>query len=186
MRRWVLSSILVVLLATYCIGCGERYFVGKESFSSTSEALKRQNETFSQVLGTITPTDKPAHGTALVLHPSDTDIHKNYIKYAYNASHMSKEGIDYLTAFTRNGHQFVADAIRKKEIFDSVVVERHNGNPAFYPIRNFDFLIFRDIDGWFIKNKDKPRPEPILTNDLQDPVAFLNYLALQANTIHDR
>ena len=52
----------------------------------------------------------------------------------------------------------MADSIRKRGIFDSVSVARHNGNPASFTTEDYEFIIFLDVDGWYIRMKDKARP----------------------------
>ncbi len=127
-----------------------------------SEALQRQNERLSLMLNDIKQTDHPVHGKALFLLPSDREIQKNHIRIGNNASQVSQEVIDYIVSVTRNSHQSMADATRKRGIFDLVTVGQHNGNPASSPIDKYDFVIYVDVDGWFIKGEKGPRAMSIL------------------------
>ena len=91
--------------------------------------LKRQAEIFSGIIKEISPSQNPVGGSALIVIPSDNEIQKNYVKYG---SRTAQGSIDFVVAALRNGNQFMVDAIAKRQIFNSVSVEQHNGNPAFY------------------------------------------------------
>lgn len=143
MKKLALAiSLFLVLLIL--VGC-----------ASHSEVLQKQTETFSNIIKEIKPNQNPVGGTALIIIPSDVEIQKNYNSLTYSNMRFSQEFLDYVNAARRNFLQFIADAITKRRIFDSVSVARHNGNPASYPIGNSDFIIFMDVDGWFIKEKNK-------------------------------
>jgi len=189
--RILVSLVFPVLFLVILTGCGTRYTINGETFGSSSEALQKQSEILSHILNKITPTDKPVHGIALVLIPSDVEIHKNFIPLLTNAS---KSGIDYLIMSRKNDFQFMADAIRKQGIFDSISVERHNGNPASFSIGNYDFMVFADVDGWAIRSKATARPLPIALDkwDKSNPagdtriLSFLNSLSQQATALRNK
>ena len=183
----------VALLTTLVLitGCGASYTFNGEKFSSSSEALQKQSEIFSHSLDKVTPTDKFVHGNALVLIPSDVEIHKNYIRLGYNASRLEKEQIDYLITVVANNCQYMANIIRKRAIFDSLSVARHNGNPASFLIGDYDFMVFVDVDGWSIKGKYNPRTIQVpfdksITDRDSRILAFLDLLGKQARTIRGK
>jgi hypothetical protein len=151
MRKKIVP-VIFLFIYTVIVGCAT-YNVGDESFSSSTAALQRHNEILSNVLAGIQPTDHPVHGKALFLLPSDNEIQKNYIPWGNNASKFEKEQVDYLIAFVRNDKQLIAYATRKREIFDSIEIEKHNGSPSSHPIGIYDYIVFLDVDGWFIKEK---------------------------------
>jgi hypothetical protein len=193
MRKWIFWINCVALLTTLVLitGCGARYILNGEKFSSSSEALQKQSEIFSHSLDKVTPTDNPVHGNALVLIPSDVEIHKNYIRLGYNASRLEKEQIDYVITAEANDFQFMATVVRKKAIFDSVSVARHNGNPASFPIGDYDFVVFVDVDGCFIKGKDYPKAIQIPVDKSISDIAlrrqaFLDLLGKQARIIRGK
>jgi len=70
---------------------------------------------------------------------------------------IPNELLNFLVMAPARDCQFLADAIRKRGIFDSVTVERHNGNPASLPMGDFDCMVFLDVDGWFLKVSGNPR-----------------------------
>jgi len=190
MQKWIycVAILTTLLLIT---GCGARYTFNSETFSSSSEALQKQSEVFSHSLDKVTPTDTSVHGKALILIPSDTEIHKNYIRLGTDASRLEKEQIDYLIAVVANDCQFTANYIRKRAIFDSVSLARHNGNPASFPIGDYDFVVFVDVDGWSIKGKDSPRAIQILIDkSIADAdsriLAFLDLLGREARIIRGK
>jgi hypothetical protein len=189
--RILVSLVCSVLFIAILAGC-TRYTVHGETFGSSSEALQKQSEIHAHILNKITPTDKPVHGTALVLIPSDVEIHKNYIRSGSNPS--IREQIDYLIMGSKNNFQCMADAIRKRGIFDSISVERHNGNPATFPLGDYDFMVIADVDGWSIKSKAAPRPLPIAIykwdkskSSGDAPILFfLDSLSQQATALHSK
>jgi hypothetical protein len=73
-----------------------------------------------------------------------------------------------------------------------VTIARHNGNPANFSIGNNDFLIYADIDGWFIKGKNKSSSLPILLDKdkkltgVQRTEIFLDDLYKQAHTLQGK
>lgn len=181
---------LCIALSIILLGCGGRYTIGGETFSSGSEALQKQTEILAHALAEITPTDNPVHGTVLVIFPSDVEIQKNYIRFV-NPSRIQQEPIDFIITSVKTNSQFMADAIRKRGIFDSVSVERHNGNPASFPIGDYDYMVFIDVDGWFIRGKDNPRGLPITVDKSKSDgaprtLSFLDSLSQQAKAIHSR
>ncbi len=179
--------LLFVVFITF-LGCGGHYMIGEETFSSSSKALQWQTENLSSVLNKIMPGGNPVHGTALVIFPSDVEIHNNYINYGNNSFRLGKEQIDFEIIISKNNFQFIANAIRKRGIFESVAVERHNGNPASFPIGYYDYMIFLDVDGWFVKGRDNPRGLPITMEkgksvDAPHVLAFLDSICQQAKAL---
>jgi hypothetical protein len=190
MKRWFLYSFSLAI-CILLIGCGGSYRIGNETFSSCSEALHKQTETLTLSLQKITPIDKPVHGTVLVLIPSETEIQKNYIRFSNNPSNFNKEKIECMITFFNNHFQFMADTIRKRGIFDSVSVASHNGNPTFFPMGDSDFMVFLDVDGWFIKSKDDARSLPIsfdrsLPAGATSALVFLDGLYQNANALRSK
>jgi hypothetical protein len=99
------------------------------------------------------PKLSPLHGQALVLIPSTDEVIKNYIRIMGGANMITVDQIDFLVTMTENSHQFIADAIKARNIFNSVTVDSHSGNPALIPVENYNYLIYLDVDGWFIKGR---------------------------------
>lgn len=192
--RILMSLVFFLLFLVLLAGCGAHYTYGGVSFSSSSEALTRQNEIHSNALNKITPTNNPVHGTALILLPSDVEIHKNYITVSgdgYNWSILGKEQIDYVITSTNNYFQYMADAIKKRGLFDSVSIERHNGNPASHPVGNYDYLVFIDVDGWFVRDRNNPRSLLVLvdksiSDDTSRTLSFLDSLYQQAISLRSK
>lgn len=180
-------TIVLISIVMFTTGCAH-YKVGDKTYHSRSEALKETTKILSYALDGITPTDTPVHGTILVLLPSDDEIHKRYyMNYTGNPSRISEEQIKYAITVIRSHFQFVADAIRKRGIFDSVSVAYQNGNPASFPIGDYDYLVFEDVDGWFLRARDNPKPfllEPLSLALLENkPKQLLDSLQQQAKAL---
>jgi len=58
---------------------------------------------------------------------------KQPIKFGNAASRINNKQLEWLIESVKNSFKFTPDVIRKRGIFDSVSVERHNGNPASHP-----------------------------------------------------
>jgi len=151
--------ILHILTVMFIVGCATTtYTVGDKKFHSSEEALNEQAKNNAKALDRITPTYDPIHGTLLILLPSDAEIQRNYIRYAGDPSKVSEEQNRFLITFNKNLNQLMVDAIRKRGAFDSVSVAYQNGNPASYPIGEYDYLMFLDVDGYFFRVKGNPKP----------------------------
>jgi hypothetical protein len=168
--------------------------MGGKTFHSSSEALKEQADILSGVLDRIGPTEAPAHGIVLVLLPADKEIRKNYIRFTGNPSQVSEEQMKFVITAGKSFFQFMADAIRKRGIFDSVSVAYQDGNPASFPIGNNDYIAFVDVDGWFLRARNNPKPllifqsldksKPMTKASLIRPtLAFLDSLCQQAKVL---
>lgn len=177
------------MLVLNLTGCAPSYKIGGESFGSSSEALQKLTEINTGMLAQITESKNPIGGSALVAIPSDNEIRKNYMTAT---PRTSQEGVDYIIAAVRSNAHFIADAIIKRHLFNSVTIARHNGNPANFPIGNNDFLVYSDIDGWFIKGNNKSTSLPILLDKnkkltgVQRTEAFLDDLYKQAKTLQGK
>jgi len=184
-------KIIALMVMLVIFGCGPKYIYNNETFTSASDALQKQKEFHSHVLQEIKPTGNPVHGAILILIPSNAEIQKNYIRLGNEASRLNKEQMDYLISAQNNNYQLIIDSINKSGIFDSVSIDRHNGNPASYPISNYDFIFFVDVDGSFIRGKDNSRPLPISFDKnipLGTPrvIAMLDSLSRQANAVRGK
>lgn len=166
MRRRNLSSgimsisvaAMIISLSILLSSCAATYKIGEKSFDSSEEALKWQSDLFADLVNKITPASNPVGGTAVIFIPSDDEIIRNYITYGRRSG---KEGMDYVRTAVRTSMQLNADAIIKRRIFNAGLINRHDGNPANIPVGENDFLIFCDVDGWFIKSKGGARIIPI-------------------------
>jgi hypothetical protein len=184
MKKWSLCSVFV-LMVIILTSCGTRYKIQGETFSSSSEALQKQASIFSKFLDDVKPIDNPIHGTVLVLIPSDAEIQKNFIRFSHNAGNIKKEIVDFLISRYRNFLQFPAEAIRKRNLFESIIVDRHNGNPMSFLIGGFDYVVFADVDGWYLRIKGNPIPLAIPFDntesiDLNHILIFLDSIDQQA------
>jgi|WetSurMetagenome_2_1015567.scaffolds.fasta_scaffold337034_1 hypothetical protein len=182
-----ISLKLFIFSILFTVTACSRYTVENETFYSSAEAIQKQSQAQSQVLSEIIPTKKPIHGIALLIYPTDDELLKTHVRYENNPSIIGDEQIDFIkTAFEQNC-KFICNAIIKQSIFDSVSIDLHNGQPASYYNENYDYIIFYDIDGWFIKGKKHPKPLEI-SYDLKIPLkprmmAFLDLLGQQADFI---
>jgi hypothetical protein len=188
--------IVLILIVMFIVGCAT-YKVGDKTFHSSSEALKEQADILSGALDKITSTEDPAHGIVLVLLPADMEIRKNYIRFTGYPSQINEEQMKFVITAQKNYYQFLADAIRKRGIFDSVSVAYQNGNPSIFPIGNNDYIAFVDVDGWFLKARNNPKPllifqsfdkdKPKTKASLVPPtLAFLDSLCQQAKALRSQ
>ncbi len=183
-----IAVMIIVSLSLLLNSCGMTYKIGEKSFSSSEEALKWQSDMFADYINQITPAPHPVGGIALILIPSDDEIVRNYINYGRRSS---KDGIEYIRTATRNSMQLNADAIIRRRIFNSVRIDRHDGNPANVSVGENDFLIFGDVDGWSIKGKGKSQIIPITVDKsksvgMERLIAFLDAVFRAADDLRNR
>jgi hypothetical protein len=163
------TKIGICCLIFFISACAS-YRIWDETFSSRDAAVQRQMTVQSKVISEISPTDNPVHGNAILLYPSEDEIIKSHIKHEGMKHGISPSTIDYernegllfLIQISLNNFEFAANAIRKRKIFDSISIEPHSGQPASYVTSYLDYIIFYDVDGWFIKGKNHPKPLPII------------------------
>ncbi len=181
------QSQLFFLFGVMCVGflaggcAGPSYTIGKEKFSSAEQALQRQSEILAAALDKVTAATQPVHGRALVLLPSDAEIRRHYIRTTGNAALLKADQLDYVGTYVRNDNQCVADAIKKRAIFDSVTIQQHDGNPGMSAFGDSDYLVYRDVDGWFFKGKNDRKAFPI-QGDVNHILDSIEYVAGKSST----
>lgn len=196
MKKQALPVVLI-LIVMFIVGC-----------TTLTGNLQKQSENLSHALARISPSTDRAHENVLVLLPSDVEILKHYLQFAVSLQlsdvEIQKNCISYLydkkllrddwhihndtdysnfsITVAKNNLQFVVDAIRKRGIFDSVSVAYQNGNPASFPIGEHDYLVFVDVDGWFIKGRNNPKPLAISFEKTKLPLEMLQQQAKALRT----
>lgn len=153
--RGLLIAFALVAPFTSCT----HYKYGDQSYYSSAQALAQQRAVLEQSLEAIGRTERPVQGSALVALPSPEEIRRHYVRTTGNTGAIKKEHIEYLCATVENEQDMLAKGIEKMHLFDQVEVV-HSENPAATPIAGHDYLIIRDIDGWFI-NSQKASPRKI-------------------------
>jgi hypothetical protein len=142
------------LLVLYILGCATiKYSSGGEIFSSSDEALAKQLSDLAKVLEAIKPTTTPVHGKTLIVIPTREELCQHYVVIRGSTANVKPEQINYMCSYLENDQNMLAKAIQKKELFDQVTI-MNMSDPANAPIGKNDFLIYRDIDGWFIKSQE--------------------------------
>jgi hypothetical protein len=150
-----------LILVAHLAGCESvQYRYGNETFSSSEQALAKQKVDNDKVLETIQPTSTPVHGRALIALPSKEELHKHYIHTTGGMVVPSKEQWDYPCSILEGDHDALCKAVQKRGVFDEVTIVQVN-DPAAASIGENDFLIYRDVDGWFIKGR-KSAPAKIV------------------------
>jgi hypothetical protein len=169
-------NIVLVSIVMFNVGC-----------ITYTSYIQKQTKNLSRALARISPSKDPVHGTALILLPSDVEILKHYLDFsaflqlsdveiqrncinyvpdknlmsASRASQKDAHNSNFSITIAKNNLQFVADAIRKSSIFNSVSVAYQDGNPASFPIGDYDYIVFIDVDGWFLRGRNNLKPLPI-------------------------
>jgi hypothetical protein len=184
-----IATLTALLLLT--TGCGSSYGYNGRRYGSSSEALQAQATMCSAVLDSVNPTDSPVGGSVLVLIPSDLELQKHYFHSSLDPAGIPKQAIEYLITSTVSDLRCRVDCIRKDKLFDQVSLARHDGNPALAALKDNDYILFMDVDGWSIKTRDSQRTLLVsVDKGATDPVsknrAFLDSLNHQAHAIANR
>ncbi len=159
MKRVLWSLPLAAALAL--AGCASvKYTYGNQTFSSADEALAQQKADLAGILDAVAPVTSPVHGKALVALPSREELRRHYIRTSGNVGQLRPEQLDYVCSILDNDQEMLSHALEKTRLFDQVTVTRV-GDPAVAAIEGNDYLIYRDIDGWFIQNP-KTAPKKVV------------------------
>ncbi len=150
-----------LILMAHLAGCDTvKYKYGNETFSSPEQAFAKQKADNERILEAIQPTSTPVHGRVLIALPSKEELRKHYIHTIGGIVLPSKEQLDYPCASLETDHDLVARAVQKRGVFDEVTTVQAN-DPAATSVGDNDFLVYRDVDGWFIKGR-KSAPTKIV------------------------
>ena len=181
------TFLFCILLILQLSGCTNiKYTYGGKTFPSSDEALVKQRQDLAEIIGAIKPTTAPVHGKALIIIPSREGLRQRYIRITGNPANLKQEQIEYICSLLENDQNMLAKAIQKKELFDQVTIETLL-DPADASIGAHDFLIYRDIDLWYIKGR-KTSPKKILmdstsTSGLSRTNSFLELLEERAHNM---
>lgn len=145
--------LLVLLLISLFTGCAS-YKIGNKSFSSSEEALSYHEKKLAENIEEIQPITENAksYGKALIALPSSETIEKNYIRITGNASALSREQIEFLITSVSNNNDYMFKSIEKRQLFNKVT-KMIDPDPATIDMKGNDFILYLDIDGWFLKGK---------------------------------
>lgn len=181
---------IVVSIAILLTGCAQYRIVNggeTETFYSSAAASDRLKEIYSKILSGIILTDDPIHGSAMILIPSDDEILKNRIRFNQDSAKLSNEIIEWVVKSENEYLQFLAESIRKRGLFDSVSIGRFHGNPDSLSMGKFDFQLFFDVDGCFIRSRrvSKAMAIPFIkSRPIKDATqAFLDDLSQKAKIL---
>ena len=112
-------GLVVIALLAGCAGV-TTYTVNDQTFYSPEQALAADAEINEGYLKAIQPTPTPVHGKALVAIPSVQEIRRHY----FRVSGITREVRDYNCTFLDRGHEYFAEDIRKRGIFDQLTITR--------------------------------------------------------------
>jgi hypothetical protein len=182
-------ALLATLFLGACAAPKFTYPYGNQMFPSPDKALAKQAAENSGVLAAITPTSNAVHGTALVVLPSREGLRKHFVRIWLHVRVPQAEDfehdtlvmatvdlhnqdilhadLEYATALLENDQDMLVAAIRKRQLFDQLTVT-HADDPIAVATSDNNFLIFLDVDGWFIKTR-KSAPRSLATDGSSAP-----------------
>jgi hypothetical protein len=183
------TFLMVIIVLIFMTGCSPYRYRG-ETFNSSADALKRQAEIQSDALKQIKPVRDPIGGKAMIAIPSENEIRKRLS----SGGRVSEEVYSHIIMVLLSNYTFCADVIGKSQMFDSVAVSFHNGNPDSFATDKADYLVYADVDGWFIRRNKSSYLSPPITfkkySNIKDPAqrmeAFVNELYEQALIIKNK
>ncbi len=185
--RSVGQQALALLAPLFLVACAApriTYPYGNQTFPSPDKALAKQAAENSEVLAAITPASDPVRGKALVVLPSREDLRKHYVRIWLHVrvpqaedfehdtvgsaySDLRTDGVlhddfEYASALLENDQEMLVAALRKRQLFDQLTVT-HANDPIAVAMTDNNFLIFLDVDGWFIRTQ-RSAPRRITTD----------------------
>lgn len=122
------SRSLALVACVLLHGCIQ-YNVGKRSFRNKADALTAHQSELAATLAAVTATESPVGGTIRIVLPSDTRIAESgLVKHG----DPSSDAIDYVVTTTSRDLETMAAAVKKRQLFREVAVERSSsiGDPS--------------------------------------------------------
>ena len=164
--KWLALIVAMIMMLGGCAGPKCNY--NGKVYDSSEEALKVYGADLNERLAKITPTDKRKGGKTLIALPNITMLEENLFagaKENYTDLEQSRvrKHLAYTTARADAYNGFMADALKKRGIFDEVTVTR-NDAPEKAGIAGYDYLIYLSMSGpykdqWYIRfGKNAPMP----------------------------
>jgi len=163
--KWLAFTMLAALTLA---GCGGLSYYNGKAYHNPEEALKAYRADLNDRLASIAPTGNRIGGKALVALPNTAILVEAFLSGAKeNPPLFAPE--DYeddlpLTAARADAHYgFMADALKKRGVFDDVTVIRSDA-PEKADIAGYDYLIYLSVPGpykdqWYIRfGKNAPMP----------------------------
>ena len=162
-------AFMVVIIVTLG-GCGLNCNYNGKVYNSSDKAMKAYSKDLNDRLEKIKQTDKHIGGKALVALPNATileetcsaGVKENWPDVNPRDSFYRKR-IAYTVLRADAHYGFMADAVKKRGIFDDVTVIRSDA-PEKADISGYDYLIYLSVSGpykdqWYLRfGKNAPMP----------------------------
>ena len=127
----------------------------------------------------VHPLFKPKYGNLIVAIPSLDTIEKEYVYPKLQAKGAAKyfdqEQITRVSIKVSKINDLIVQSIKKKNLFtevSSVIVSE----PISAKIEQYNFLLYRDVDGWFLTKKEIMIPQKINISYMDPSSKLLNIL----------
>lgn len=163
--KWLAVTMLAVLTLA---GCGLKSNYNGTVYGRPEEALKAYGNDLNDRLAKVKPTNNRIGGKALVSLPGATKLKEigfAGVKESYPdlSPDVLEKNFEYTAARADAHNGFMADALKKRGIFDDVTVIRSDA-PEKADISGYDYLIYLSVPGpyqdqWYIRfGKNAPMP----------------------------
>jgi len=157
-----------MLAALMLAGCGLKCNYNGKVYGSPDEAMKAYSKDLNDRLASIAPINNRIGGKALVALPNTAILEGTCLagtleNYPDVDQDDLKERNAYTAARADAHYGFMADALKKRGVFDDVTIIR-SGAPEKADIAGYDYLIYLSVPGpykdqWYIRfGKNAPMP----------------------------
>lgn len=169
-RNRVLFGYLGLLAFVLLVGCQVRhdsYTYGGKRYRSPDRPLKALQRDLDDILMNIQPGDDKYEGSAHVVLPSRQLIEAEGATYTGPKAKLSRNIIDYIVTAMEMNDDLMFAALRKRNIFGEVSMERSN-RPELIARVGADYVIYKTFKSnqpqWHIKPRTVDSAVPIYTD----------------------
>ena len=187
MKRNLVLLLSLCGLFSAASSCTRAQFgYGGTLYPSAGAALEAQRRQNASTLSEIPRSTNPVDGRALLVLPSRALIRQRGIR---TTGPPTEEQIEFIVTAVEVGYDNMADALRKRQIFDDLTVKKSDEPESVKPDKH-DVIIYPTLPSsgqvqWFLRT-GSPTSEavPIYTNQTlsgrEQMLAWLDYVAQTA------
>jgi hypothetical protein len=170
------AALVVVALS----GCAAPWFAyDGQKYSTAGEALSHQNRALDAHLNDIEPLKAPLTEKRLIIGLLNRSASENAVREFNKNTKVSNESINYLVDTDMRNRRFLADSIKKKNIYRSVESVDVGFNQALQPTADTDVAyVFMDparrVNQWYLANQKTGKQVLVFDNALPTPKERVN------------
>jgi hypothetical protein len=158
---WILLILLVLGLSS-CASSKVAFRYDSISYDSPEAALAAQKRDIESILSSISPTQTPVGGSAIVIIPSTAYAKKQFVvwKGPEPAAETKDKSLNFVALALVIGWRMMGDAIDKRRIFDTVIINESDDPENAASSEDIAIVLLKHKEGkgrWFVRRKNGRR-----------------------------